>query len=54
MEEVYADTNVTELVNEMTELILEKVANFQNQGSSWQFDEVIAFDIYIDPFEPGV
>ena len=34
VEEIYAYNNVTELVNEMTELILEKVVNFQNQGSN--------------------
>ena len=38
----------------MKEHILEKVATFQNQGSGWQFDEVVSFYIYIDPFEPGV
>ena len=54
MEEVYANTNVTEPVNEMTELILEKVARFRIKVLDGSFDEVVAFDNYIDPFEPGV
>ena len=49
--EVYDDTDITELVNTMTERVLENVATFQNKGSGWQFDEVISFDIHIDPFE---
>ena len=52
MHKVYDDTDTTELVITMTERILENVATFQNKGSGWQFDEVIAFDIHIHPFEP--
>ena len=52
MHEVYGDTDVTELISTMTERILENVATFQNKDSRWIFDEVISFDIYIDPFEP--
>ena len=48
--EVY-DTDITELVNIMTERILENVATFQKSGSGWIFDEVIPFDIHIDRFE---
>ena len=51
VEEVYDNTDVTELINTITERILENVATFQNKGSGWQFDEVISFDIHIDPFE---
>ena len=38
----------------MTERILENIATHQERGSGWQFDEVVSFDIYIDPFEPAV
>ena len=36
VQEVYDDTDVTELINRMTERILENVATFQNKGSGWQ------------------
>ena len=49
--EVYDDTNITEVVNIMTERILENVDTFQNKSSGWIFDEVISFDIHIDHFE---
>ena len=32
--------------------LLEQVEQYQNQGSSWQFDQIEYFDINIDPFEP--
>ena len=51
MHEVYDDTDITELVNIMTERILENVSTFQIKGSGWIFDEVISFDIYINRFE---
>ena len=48
MHKVYDDTDIIELVNIMTERILENVATFQKSGSGWIFDEVISFDIHID------
>ena len=37
----------------MTGIILEKVQQFQNNGSGWVFENVESFDINIDPFEPS-
>ena len=48
MDEVYDGTDITELVNIITERILENIATFQKSGSGWIFDEVISFDIHID------
>ena len=36
----------------MTGIILEKIQQFQNNGSGWVFENVESFDINIDPFEP--
>ena len=36
----------------MTDIILEKVQQFQNEGSGWQFENIEMFEIYIDPFQP--
>ena len=36
----------------MTGIILEKVQQFQNEGSGWVFENIESFDINIDPFEP--
>ena len=36
----------------MTGIILEKVQQFQNEGSGWVFENIESFDINIDPFDP--
>ena len=36
----------------MTGIILEKIQQFQNNGSGWLFENGESFDINIDPFEP--
>ena len=54
MEEVYADTNVPGIVSEMTGLILEKVAKFQERGSGWQFDKVVALTYISTPLSQGL
>ena len=36
----------------MTGIILEKVQQFQKEGSGWVFENIESFDINIDPFEP--
>ena len=41
VQKVYDDNDVTELVNIITERILENVTTFQNKNSGWISDEVI-------------
>ena len=38
----------------MTGIMLEKVQQFQNEGSGWQFENIKLFDIFIDSFQPLV
>ena len=45
-------TNLSELYNTLTEKFLESIENFQNEGSGWQFKEVVSFSTSIDPYNP--
>ena len=43
---------MSDIFNTMTDIILEKVQQFQNKGSGWQFENIESFDIFLDPFQP--
>ena len=46
------DDDVGEIYNELILGILEKIEEFQNMGSGWQFEQVVSFDINVDPCTP--
>ena len=44
--------DLREIYNLMILEILSKIDKFQNKGSGWQFEQVVSFDINVDPYEP--
>ena len=54
VETITESSDLPDIFNTMTGIILEKVQQFQNKGSGWQFQNIKLFDIFIDPFEPLV
>ena len=44
--------DVGEIYNSLISKILEKIEEFQNMGSGWQFEQVVSFDINVDPYTP--
>ena len=44
--------DVGEIYNTLVAQILEKIEEFQNMGSGWQFEQVVTFDINTDPYTP--
>ena len=44
--------DVGEIYNSQITKILEKIEEFQNMGSGWQFEQVVSFDINVDPCTP--
>ena len=52
VEMITESSDLSDILNTMTGIILEKVQQFQNEGSGWVFENVESFDINIDPFEP--
>ena len=52
IERIMEDTDLGEIYNIMIAMCLEKISKFQNKGSGWQFEEVVSFDVNVDPFEP--
>ena len=52
VETITESSDLSDILNTMTGIILEKVQQFQNEGSGWVFDNIESFDINIDPFEP--
>ena len=52
IEWIMEDTNLGDLYDAMIAMCLEKISQFQNKGSGWQFDSVVSFDINVDPFNP--
>ena len=52
VETIPESSDLSDILNTMTGIILEKVQQFQNNGSGWMFENVESFDINIDPFEP--
>ena len=52
VETITESSDLSDILNTMTGIILEKVQQFQNEGSGWVFENIESFDINIDPFEP--
>ena len=52
IERIMEDTDLGRIYNIMIAMCLEKISQFQNKGSGWQFDSVVSFDINVDPFNP--
>ena len=52
VEMITKSSDLSDILNTITGIILEKVQQFQNEGSGWVFENVESFDINIDPFEP--
>ena len=52
VETISESSNLSDILNTMTGIILEIIQQFQNNGSGWVFENVESFDIKIDPFEP--
>ena len=46
------ETDLGKIYDIMTAICLEKISQFQNKGSGWQFEEVESFDMNVDPFNP--
>ena len=44
--------DVGEIYNTLVTQILEKIEEFQNMGSGWQFEQVVTFDINTNPYTP--
>ena len=53
VETITESSDLSDILNTMTGIILEKIQQFQNNGSGWVFENVESFDINIDPFEPS-
>ena len=51
-EKIIELSDLSDILNTMTGIILEKIQQFQNNGSGWVFENVEYFDINTDPFEP--
>ena len=49
---IMGDDDIGEIYNMLIAECLEKVDKFQNKGSGWQFEEVVSFDISVDPYRP--
>ena len=52
VETITESSDLSDILNTMTGIILEKVQQFQNEGSGWVFENIESFDINIDPIEP--
>ena len=52
IERIMEDADLGRIYNIMIAMCLEKISQFQNKGSGWQFDSVVSFDINVDPFNP--
>ena len=52
VETITESSDLSDILNTMTGIILEKIQQFQNNGSGWVFENVESFDINIEPFEP--
>ena len=52
VEAITESSDLSDILNTMTGIILEKVQQFQNEGSGWVFENIESFDINIAPFEP--
>ena len=42
-------SGLSDILNTMNGIILEKIQQFQNNGSGWLFENVESFDINIEP-----
>ena len=52
IERIMEETDLGKIYDIMTAMCLEKISQFQNKGSGWQFEEVESFDMHVDPFKP--
>ena len=52
IERIMQETDLGKIYDIMTTMCLEKISQFQNKGSGWQFEEVESFDMHVDPFKP--
>ena len=52
VERIMEGTDLGEIYNIMIAMCLERIDKFQNKGSGWQFEEVVSFDVNVDPFKP--
>ena len=50
--EIMVDDDLGEIYNLLISEILAKIGKFQNKGSGWQFEQVVSFDINVDPYTP--
>ena len=51
VETITESSDLSDIFNTMTGIILEKVQQFQNNGSGWQFKNIEMFEIYMDPLQ---
>ena len=49
---IMQDDDLGEIYNLLIAEIFEKIDKFQNKGSGWQFEQVVSFDINVDPYRP--
>ena len=52
IERIMEGTDLVEMYERMTKECLEKIEKYQNKGSGWQFEEVVSFDVNVDPYKP--
>ena len=52
IKKITADDDLGEIYNLLIAEILAKIDKFQNKGSGWQFEQVVSFDIDVDPYRP--
>ena len=52
VERIMEDTDLGRIYIKMIAMCLEKISQFQNKGSGWQFEDVVSFDVHVDPFKP--
>ena len=51
-EVILESTDSNELFSKMKETVLESLAKFQRQGSSWRFYSVLSLDLHTVKYEP--
>ena len=51
IERIMEGIDLVEMYERMTNECLEKIEKYQNKGSGWQFEEVVSFDVNVDPYK---